>query len=315
MKRTDTSERERIELKPRDWLTFEVLQRHGPLPSHYLHEFTKHLGRDAFFHRKRLYKLVQYGYLARPVELNHPAVRNDFKIYVLTDKAKAALREAGKLYQYAQPVGGGYQHMTLAALVTASIELETKKAGFRYIDQEEILSRAPLATRNAKHPLALPSEISFTFKGAKGAYTQRSARPTLPDQLFGIDYGGKASFFAVEIDRATEPVTRSNLNQNSYLRKILCYRAINSSRAYKAQWGVPNFIVLNVTVSDAHSRSILELVREVTQKPDGSHGITNFLFQVVPNFTHYTRVPPVMSHLWSAPWLRAGKEPFYISKP
>lgn len=308
---TDT--RKRLELQPRDWLSFEVIQRHGPLPSHYLHEFTKRLGRDMFAQRKRLLKLVQYGYLARPIQLNNPNVHDDFYVYALGDKAKEALRDMGRASLYATPVGGGYQHMFMSACVTASIELEAIKAGYRFIDQEEILADAPEATKDSERPLELPCAISHTFKGPRGPYTNTSNRPTVPDQLFGIDYGEVQSFFAVEIDRATEPAWRSNLNQNSYLRKVLCYRDINRTGIYKKQWGIPNLIILNVTVNAPHRDSIFDVIEDITKKPNGDFGMTNFLFHVVPNFAHYERVPPVLSHLWANAWARAGKSPFNIS--
>ena len=202
----------------------------------------------------------------------------------------------------------------MTACITASIDLAARKAGYRYISQEEILDRAPASTKTAKVPLALPTDISHTFKKNGASYTHHSDRSTIPDQLFGIDYGGKASFFALEADRATEPVERYNLNQNSYLRKILCYRAINRTEIYKQFFGIPNLIILNVTVSTTHLHSILDVVHELTLKADGSYGISNFMFQCVPDFATYLRVPPLLPHLFSDPWLRVGKAPFFISK-
>jgi hypothetical protein len=311
----------RITLRPRDMLMLEFIQRHGPLPSHYLYEATKHISRNMFWHRKRLKDLwnerdTPHGsfYLERPFQqFQTYFARSQFIVYGLTDASRQALADAGKLNQYATPPGGGFTHALMTSCVTASIELECAKAGHRYISQEEILARAPVSTRTAKQPLAMPSEISHTFKKEGSTYTHTSNRPTVPDQLFGIDYGGKASFFALEIDRATEPVFRFNLTQNSYLRKVLCYRAINRSRAYEKMFGIPNLIILNVTTSAAHRDSILELVKELTMKPDRSYGISNLVFQTVTDFAQFLKVPPVLAHLWSEPWLRAGKEPFFIN--
>jgi hypothetical protein len=36
----------RLQLVDADILAFEAINRHGPLPSHYLYEFTKHVRRD-----------------------------------------------------------------------------------------------------------------------------------------------------------------------------------------------------------------------------------------------------------------------------
>ncbi|MGH7866923.1 MAG: hypothetical protein ACREP9_04625, partial [Candidatus Dormibacteraceae bacterium] len=73
-----------MRLRPRDIAIFEAIQRHGPLPSHYLYEFTKGLAHDSFGFRKRILTLVRTGFLGRPCQLNHPLVVTDFRVYVLT---------------------------------------------------------------------------------------------------------------------------------------------------------------------------------------------------------------------------------------
>ena len=37
---------ERITVHDADMIVFEALHRHGPLPTHYLHEFAKHLSKN-----------------------------------------------------------------------------------------------------------------------------------------------------------------------------------------------------------------------------------------------------------------------------
>jgi hypothetical protein len=289
-------------LQPRDILTLEVLQRHGPLPTHFLYEFTKHIAKDRFGHSKRLLMLMREGYLKRPKQLNNELIFNDFKVYTLRQKGKEALAGLGKLHRYARPTGGGFYHLLLTALITASIELEVTQAGYRFIDQEEILAKAP--NRGAQNPLALPVDNPAT-----------KVKSIVPDQLFGIDYGGAASFFTLETDRKTESV-RSDLDANTYRRKIHCYRAVNASHAYRTTWGLPNILSLHVTVSEPHRQTILDEVKEITLKPNGSYGMSNFLTAVVPNVTHYQRLPrEPFRNLWNEPWQRSGKGALDISKP
>ena len=57
---------ETIRLKPRDYLVFQKLHEHGPLPTSYLYAFTKHLGSDETGFLKRLNALFHEGYLDRP---------------------------------------------------------------------------------------------------------------------------------------------------------------------------------------------------------------------------------------------------------
>lgn len=311
----------RITLQPRDLLTLEVIQRHGPLPAHYLYEFTKHIAHDELGHRKRLkelwnenYNVHRDFYLDRPLpQFQTYFARCQHLIYDLGEAGREALREQGKLNRFATPPGGGFTHALMTACITASIELGVRRAGYHFIAQEEILRQAPASTQTAKFPLAIPSAISTTLSRGGIASTYRSDRPTIPDQVFGIDYGGKALFFAVEADRATEPVERSNLDQNSYLRKILAYRAINQTAMCQKHFAIPSLIVLNVTVSNEHMQNVFDLVRRLTLKSDGSYGLSNFMFQVAPEFATFLRVPPVLSHLFTDPWRRAGKDPFYIN--
>ena len=103
--------------------------------------------------------------------------------------------------------------------VLAAIEAAAAAATLRFITWAEILARAPKATQNTRHPFAIPVSISHTFPGGK---VQRSDMPVIPDAMFGLQYpGGTYRCFALEIDRATMPLTRSNLDETSYLRKLL----------------------------------------------------------------------------------------------
>src|SRR5579863_2306824 len=97
-------------LRPRDTLIFEAIQRHGPLPTHYLYEFSKVAAKDYTGFQKRLVALFRAGLLDRPQTLNNPLIKTDFKVYVLTKKSEEVLATVGKRDRFASPVGGGYQH-------------------------------------------------------------------------------------------------------------------------------------------------------------------------------------------------------------
>jgi hypothetical protein len=294
-----------MRLTHRDLRTLEAVQRHWWLPSHYLHEFTKNIAHDMYGHRKSLKRLVEAGYLARPLAINNPMVKNDYLCYALGEQGEKALALLGKKHRYTVPPGGGFAHAAMTVTITANIELAATTAGFRYISQEEILAKAPHETRAAKHPISLPAKISWRFP--KGA--QHSDRPTTPDQLFGIDYGEGCRFFAVEADRGTEIVEPSDLKANSILRKLLSYRDILNHHAYRKVWGIPNLLVLIVTTSEARVENMLELAAKVI--PSGSE---NILFTHIPGFDVFFRSPPLLPQLWDTPWKRTGHKPFDIGK-
>ena len=298
-----------MQLRPRDLIIFSALQRHGALPSHYLFEFTKDVATDRTGFRKRLTALYRAGMLERPVQLNNPLIKTDFKVYILTKQSEEVLREVGKLNQYAVLTGGGYPHMLMTACITANIELEARRMGFKFISQEEILasSQCPWVTKIAEKPLALTTNISRTFAHGKSTYTDHSNRPTEPDQLFGIDYGGTYRFFALEADRGTEPLTRPNLKENSILRKILAYKSILISGEYRKRFGIPNLFPLFVTTADARVQNMLDLTRTIY--PNGSR---HLLFAALPGFQVYFRTPPLLPQLFGEYERTEG--PFDITK-
>ncbi len=84
---------------------------------------------------------------------------------------------------------GPYLHRFMTACITASIELACRDHGFKYLSQADIFGhrKCPPELAEAEHPLGLPCGDGII----------------IPDQLFGIDYGGKFRFFALEADRKT----------------------------------------------------------------------------------------------------------------
>jgi len=101
----------------------------------------------------------------------------------------------------------------------------------------------------------------------------------VPDGLFGIEYssGEKKAyrFFAVEADRGTMPISRSNGSQTSYLGKLTAYREILAHRVHKTHWGIPNLLVLTVTIG---ARRIQETMDRLQDRPIESAG---FLFKAL----------------------------------
>jgi hypothetical protein len=288
-----------MRITDRDMLTFEAIQRHGWLPSHYLHQFTKHIAKNETEQRKVLKRLVDAGYLQRPHSLNDPRVKNDFLNYALTEKAEAVLEMAGKRNRYGSPLSGGFAHAAMTVAITANIDLEATKAGVRFISQEEVLDKAPQKT------LDIPASISYAFKNE----TQHSTRPTTPDQLFGLEYPTGYRFFAVEADRGMEPIEPTNLKANSILRKLLSYDYILRRGDYRKQLAIPQLFVLFVTTSEARASNMVKLAEKLFKR-------SNFmLFTHIPGFDRdFFKSPALLPRLWTRPWLRAGTDPFDISK-
>ena len=99
----------------------------------------------------------------------------------------------------------------------------------------------------------------------------------IPDRVFALEYpdqsgASQRAYFFLEADRGTMPVTRRNLSQTSFARKLLAYEATWSQGIHQSQFGFHRFRVLTVTTSAARVQS---LVDACSQLPRG-HGL--FLF-------------------------------------
>lgn len=130
--------------------------------------------------------------------------------------------------------------------------------------------------------------------------------------MFGLEYasGGRKTyrFFALEADRATMPVVRSSLRQTSYLKKILAYREIAARQIYQSQLGLPNLLVLTVTITDRHRDSIVQLVQELTG------GSKMFLFKTMSSLGDFQSAPSPSPQLLTTPWRRAGFGSLHINQ-
>ena len=270
----------RLVLTEADYLLFEAIVRHGPLPSHYLYEFTKYLRRDRSHLQNRLTEFyngdARGPYLTRPPQqFASYEARYQHLVYDLAPRARLVLAERG-VGKHTIPRADPFVHRLMNACVMASIELAARQVGLGFISFDEILARpACEAARNSSNPLTI------SLPG--------SARKALaPDSLFGLQYPGDGyRFFAVEIDRNTESIERRNLAQSSFGQKIAGYLAILQSQSYRAWWGLPNLHVLTITPSHLHSRNILTFVKRQVEPRHGDR----FAVTVVSDFGANWRVP------------------------
>lgn len=288
----------------RDLRYCEAIQRHGPLSSTYLFDFTRHLAENRNQHQKRLTLLANedrtpHGgpYLVRPwQQFQTIHARSNPVVVDLARAGRALLREHGLLARHAGPPGGPYLHRFMTAAITASIEIAAREAGIRYVSQEEILVRqtCPEATRLARHPLAFPLP--------DGGHL-------VPDQLFGLEYpvasGGKRyRFFALEADRGTEPLRPRDRSRSSILQKLDGYLHVRRRESFREQFGIPNLLVLVVTTSVDRMEAMIALTAEIVGgAPELADG---FLFKSKSEFGRWWHAPGAMTDLLTEPWRRQG---------
>jgi hypothetical protein len=288
IRRTRTGKR--IELTTRDLDIFRALARYRYLSSTYIHAFAGGASETRF--KERLGDLFHEGYLDRPSQQwQFAGALYQPTIYEAGEGARRILcdhgySEYGALTFLALNAHKQFAHSLMICELLASLELAVRCCPkLRFIGWPEILARAPEGTRASATPFRIPLP---------------SGESAAPDGMFGLEYGnaGKKSyrFFALEADRGTMPVARSNTYQSSYLGKIATYHDLLAHRMYKTALGVPNLLILTITTSESR---MAEIMRRM--EGDGG-GSAAFLFKTAA--PAHLRLP--MPQLLSEPWARAG---------
>lgn len=282
----------RLALTDADYCLFEAIDRHGPLPTHYLYEFTRHLRRDFTHLQNRLTEFYNGDaggpYLTRPPQqFAGFAARYQHLVYDLARRARIALAERGTRSVHHRRRTDPFLHRLMQACVGASIELGARAKPLRYIPLAEILAHP-----NAAPACAATNPLAISVPG-------NGTRTLIPDDLFGLEYPGAGfRFFAVEVDRNTESIERRDIMQSAFGRKIAGYRAVLETRRYRSWWGIPNLSILTITTNHVHAANILESVRR-----RAAPVADRFAVAVEPSFGSNWRVPQgLLVHLIGEPW-------------
>ena len=84
----------------------------------------------------------------------------------------------------------------------------------------------------------------------------------IPDRLFGLETNdGKRTWYLLEADRATMPVTRRDLEKSSIRRKLLAYEATWSQNLHRTRFGWQRFRVLTITTNAARLATMQTICR------------------------------------------------------
>ena len=215
----------RVRPTERDIVWFHKIQEHGPLPTSYLWEFTKHLTPALGVVKNRLSVLfhedkTEHGgpYLDRPGQDYSNVTLFQEDVYDITKAAEIALEAAGfPVPTKKRENHKNYQHEFMASCTAASSEIAVREdTNLEWISQGAVLKNS--TTQSLKVPCSISRSGSTSTRGL------------IPDGLFGIKYvGSKFRVFAIEDDRSNEPWTRANLDETSYLAKFLTGRTFAKS--------------------------------------------------------------------------------------
>lgn len=293
-------------LEERDLFWFEKIHRHGPLSSSFLRAYSRILGMSDASATDRLTTLFNenrtphFGaYLERPWQQKETIdARYNDRVYDITEAAERALKQEGRWREHTPDPTGPWAHKFMVAAATASIELEClTREGFRYIFGDEILTRAG-ATLNIPMPYTDPNT------------KERRTRDLIPDAAFGIEYscGGRVVFL-LEADRNTEPTRSYRFDRKSYERTLEQYRQLIESGLYKKHFKLVQtaVIVLHLLTNATHLENVMALLMP--------NGCNYQAFQAAPQFGRFFKPPKPLAFLFTEPWQRVGRDPFYLFQP
>lgn len=299
----------RIRLTDRDETWLEAIHRHGPLSSSFLLAFAKSMGASEKRARERLGDLfhesdTRHGgaYLARPAQQFQTVdSRYNQLVYDIAPAGKRALTEAAKWVDRSGPSGGPWWHKFMVASITASIELATmQRDDLTFIPQAKILGRAD-------------EQLTTSIKYLDPTSRKMVTKNLCPDALFGLEYhtntGSRFRFFALEADRATEPLTTSAYSRKSASRSFAQYQAYVEDGVYKRHLSLTApLLVLNVTTSAQRCEKLVETLLKK------SSGNAYMLFRDWCAFGAPPKIPKPNMSLLNQPWQRADHRNIEIDR-
>lgn len=279
----------RISLTARDIAIFQALVRYRYLRSTYLHAFAGGASETRF--KERLGDLFHEGFIDRPEkQWEFADARCMPAVYEIGVRANRVLHEAGGGVAgvttfLASTAHRQFSHSLMICECLASIELEALATPYlRFIAWPEMLARAPESTTLVTVPYRLPLSTGFL----------------VPDGLFGLEYQSEGKktyrFFALEADRGTMPVARTDGTKTSYLAKLAGYQEAIARGLAKSHWGIPNLFVLTVTTSPARMADILG-------KFDPQSSGSLFLFKSMEGRALVAPSPRLLHEAWERPGL------------
>jgi len=151
-------------------------------------------------------------------------------------------------------------HALVVSDVMVALELACRKHGIRLLTEKE------LALSGRRRPFQWRVNIGNRLKLG-----------VIPDRVFALEFhdlvgNSQRAYFFLEADRGTMPVTRRNLSQTSFRRKLLAYEATWIQNLHRTRFGFHRFRVLTVTTSTARVKTLVDACSQLER----GHGL--FLF-------------------------------------
>ena len=250
-----------LRLTDRDGEILKCLQRHRFLRSDHIVSLCSGSQQQVL---RRLQRLYHHGYLERPhcqIDYFHSGSRRI--AYGLANKGAAWLKHELSLpfhqldWKQKNHVGRLFlEHALLVSDIMVAVEVACQNR-----KDIRLLSAQDLQITNIREPFQWKVDIG-----------QRQIIGVIPDRVFGLEFNGQQSWYCLEAYRGTMPITRGQLDQTSFQRKLLAYTATWSQDLHRTRFGWQRFRVLTVTNSTQRVQGIKQACQDL------AHGHGLFLF-------------------------------------
>jgi hypothetical protein len=309
MRRDPEAAKKPWKYRPVDGLVLSYLARYRYLRGTFLQELSKPWGRSTVNYSLR--KLLDHGYVAKPgqQEVGDETRRyrswNDSDIYEITDTGFRLLGEktpeATNLRRVrAEMPARTFKHSMMICDALASIEIGAVQSGCSLIPHTEIIKRVGDAKA-----LRLPCTV--VFRRPDGG-TDRVKTTIIPDAIFAIRYpDGRSRLYLLEAEHQS-PVSRTQINDSSSMRKMLAYSDVRKTGAIR-QLGKKGFDVLFLYPLKSRVQHAAEISAQLFGQ--GPHFL--FAYQAVQERSYTS--PKPNPELFTGEWLRGGLPPVSIKEP
>lgn len=249
------SRKTNVELTDRDVTIIQALERHRFLTTDHLLALTEGKSRQGL--TRRLRELYDAGYVDRPKAqlLAMAYAEKRPMVYALGNEGADLLSNRFQLRlpdiywtEKNRRVKEKFVEHTLGvADFLVALEVACREAGnIKVISKDDLLTAAPEATRRKRHPFRWQTRVHWNNEWQELAI--------VPDAIFGLHYtdrpeGKNNAYFLVEVDRGTMPITRRELSQTSFARKLHSYADLHQRKVLSEVLGIRNFCVLTITTS------------------------------------------------------------------
>jgi DNA-binding Lrp family transcriptional regulator len=250
-----------LRLTDRDGEILKCLQRHRFLRSDHITALVSGSKQQVL---RRLQRLYHHGYVERPrCQIDHYQSGSRRMTYGLGNNGAAWIKHQHPLpfpkldWKQKNYVGRLFlEHGLMVSDFMVALEVACRNR-----PHIRLLSPYDLKIPKIREPFQWQVDIG-----------QRQRVGVIPDRVFGLECNGRQCWYCLEADCGTMPITRANLHQTSFQRKLLAYKATWSQNLHRAWFGWQRFRVLTVTTTNQRVQGMIESRRKLLN----GHGL--FLF-------------------------------------